>query len=77
VTCFTRYFRWCDTEHCHPGIDFVTPEQAHNGLRQAIVEERRAQAFSQRRRRREENQKKSGLEETKNQGASTGQHLVA
>jgi hypothetical protein len=41
------------------------------------VEERRAQAFSQRRRRREENQKKSGLEETKNQGASTGQHLVA
>jgi hypothetical protein len=77
VTCFTQYFRWCDTVHCHSGIDFVTPEQAHNGRRQAIVEERRAQAFSQRRRRREENQKKSGLKQTKNQGTSAGQHLVA
>jgi transposase InsO family protein len=67
VTYFTRYFHWYDTEHYHSGIDFVTPEQAHNGLRQAIVEERRAKAFSQRRRRREENQQKSGVQKTKNQ----------
>ncbi len=37
-----------DTKHCHSGIDFVIPQQAHNGQRQAIVEERRAKAFSQR-----------------------------
>ncbi len=72
-----RYFHWYDTEHYHSGIDFVTPEQAHNGQKQAIVEERRAKAFSQRRRRREENQKKSGVQKTKNQGTSTSQYPVA
>ncbi len=77
MTYFRRYFRWYDTEHYHSGIDFVTPEQAHNGLRQAIVEERRAKAFSQRRRRREENQKKSGVQKTKNQGTSISQNPVA
>lgn len=77
VTYFTRYFRWYDTEHYHSGIDFVTPKQAHNGLRQAIVEERRAKAFSQRCRRREENQQKSGVQETKNQGTSTSRYPVA
>jgi putative transposase len=77
VTYFTRYFRWYDTEHYHSGVDFVTPEQAHNGLRQAIVAERRAKGFSQRRRRREENQKKSGVQKTKNQGISSSQYPVA
>jgi transposase InsO family protein len=57
VTYFTRYFTWYDTEHYHSGIDFVTPQQAHEGLRWTIVEERRAKTFSQRRRRREETKK--------------------
>jgi len=62
VTYFTRYFNWYDTEHYHSGIDFVTPQQAHDGQRKAIVEDRRAKAFSQRRRPREENQQKSGVQ---------------
>jgi hypothetical protein len=37
VTYFIRYFNWHDTEHCHSGIDFVTPQKANNGQRQAIV----------------------------------------
>ena len=76
VTYFTRYFHWYDTEHYHSAIDFVTPEQAHNGLRQATVEERRAKALSQRRRRREENQQKSGVQKPKNQGTLISQHPV-
>jgi len=71
VTYFTRYFTWYDTEHYHSGIDFVTPQQAHQGLRWTIVEERRAKALSQRRRRQEENQRKSGVQKTKNQGTTT------
>jgi hypothetical protein len=58
------------------GIDFVTPQQAHDGQRKAIVEDRRAKAFSQRRLRREENQQKSGVQKTKNQRTSISQHSV-
>jgi putative transposase len=54
---FARYFTWYDTEHYHSGIDYVTPQQAHQGLRQQIVDQRMTQKCSQRRRRREENQK--------------------
>jgi putative transposase len=57
VAYFERYFTWYDTEHYHSGIDYVTPEQAHQGLRQKILAQRRSQKLSQRRRRREENQK--------------------
>ena len=65
---FDRYFNWYDTEHYHSGIDYVTPQQAHQGLRQKIVEERRTKMTSQRHRRREENQKQeSGVQKTKNQ----------
>jgi putative transposase len=64
---FARYFNWYDTEHYHSGIDYVTPQQAHQGLRPKIVEERLAKKTSQRRRRREENQKQeSGVQKTKN-----------
>jgi hypothetical protein len=45
----------------HSGIDYVTPQQAHQGLRQKIVAQRRSKKLSQRRRRREENQKQDGL----------------
>jgi putative transposase len=58
VTYFTRYFTWYDTEHYHSGIDYVTPEQAHRGLRPKIVAQRRINKLSQRRRRREENQRR-------------------
>ena len=60
---FTRYFDWYDTEHYHSGIDYVTPQQAHEGLRPGIVAKRRAKMASQRRQRREVNQKpKSGVQ---------------
>ena len=62
---FNRYFTWYDTEHYHSGIDYVTPQQAHQGLRHHIVEQRRIQKLAQRRRRREENQKHNpGLTKT-------------
>jgi putative transposase len=57
VAYFDRYFTWYDTEHYHSGIDYVTPQQAHQGLRQTIVDQRRVKKLAQRRRRREENQK--------------------
>ena len=43
VTCF---FFWYNKEHLHSGIDFVTPEQCHNGLREGIVA-RRKKKFKQ------------------------------
>jgi transposase InsO family protein len=65
VTYFGRYFTWYDTEHYHSGIDYVTPQQAHDGLRSRIVEQRRVKKLAQRRRRREENQKqKTGTRKT-------------
>jgi transposase InsO family protein len=57
VAYFNRYFTWYDTEHYHSGIDYVTPQQAHQGLRQKIVAQRRRKKFAQRRRRRAVNQK--------------------
>jgi spore coat polysaccharide biosynthesis protein SpsF (cytidylyltransferase family) len=67
VAYFDRYFTWYDTEHYHSGIDYVTPQQAHQGLRQKIVDQRRIKKLSQRRRRREENQKqKTGRRITNN-----------
>ena len=58
VDYFKGYFTWYDTEHYHSGIDYVTPQQAHQGLRQKIVDRRRVKRLSQRCRRREENQKR-------------------
>jgi len=43
---FTRYFPWYNYEHFHSGIDYVTPEQCHNGLREGIVA-RRKEHFKQ------------------------------
>jgi transposase InsO family protein len=77
VAYFNRYFTWYDTEHYHSGIDYVTPQQAHQGLRQKIVAQRRSKKLSQRRRRREENQKqKTGTRKTNNQQIMTAS-LVA
>ena len=57
IAYFGLYFTWYDTEHYHSGIDYVTPQQAHDGLRQQIVDQRSIQKRSQRLRRREENQR--------------------
>ena len=57
VAYFGRSFTWYHTEHYHSGIDYVTPQQAHDGLRPQIVDQRRSQKTSQRLRRRAENQK--------------------
>jgi len=75
---FSRYFTWYDTEHYHSGIDYVTPQQAHDGLRPSIVEQRRVKKLAQRRRRREENQKqKTGPRKTNNQNITMPADLVA
>jgi len=75
---FSRYFTWYDTEHYHSGIDYVTPQQAHDGLRPSIVEQRRIQKLAQRRRRREENQKQpTGPQKTNDQNITTPANFVA
>jgi len=37
---FAQYFKWYNTEHLHSGIDYVTPEQCHQGHRSGIVANR-------------------------------------
>ena len=77
VAYFQRYFTWYDTEHYHSGIDYVTPQQAHQGLRRKIVDQRRVKKLSQRRRRREENQKqKTGKRKINNQITMTASLVV-
>lgn len=44
---FERYFPWYNTEHLHSGIDYVTPDQCHRGLRDQIVAERRRKLAAQ------------------------------
>ena len=46
ITYFNRYFPWYNKEHVHSGIDYVTPEQCHNGLKESIVS-RRKEHFEQ------------------------------
>ena len=55
VEYFNRYFPWYNKEHLHSGIDFVTPEQCHKGLRESIVAQRKERLESQRRLRKEVN----------------------
>jgi hypothetical protein len=77
VVYFKRYFTWYDTEHYHSGIDYVTPQQAHQGLRQKIVEQRRVKKLAQRRRRRAENQKqKTGTQKNNKQQPMTASLVV-
>lgn len=52
-----RYFPWYNTEHYHSGIDYVTPDQAHGGMREKIVARRQEQLRQQRTRRKEVNRK--------------------
>jgi putative transposase len=41
VQYFMEYFNWYTYEHLHSGIDYVTPDQCHNGLRERIVSRRK------------------------------------
>ena len=52
---FQRFFAWYNTQHYHSGIDYVTPDQCHGGLRDIIVAERRANLTAQRNLRKEVN----------------------
>ena len=77
IAYFKGYFTWYDTEHYHSGIDYVTPQQAQQGLRQKIVDQRRTQKLAQRRRRREENQKPKPANEKTNNHITMPASLVA
>ena len=61
---FGEFFPWYCNEHYHSGIDYVTPAQAHAGLRPAIVAERRAKMAEQRERRKEVNRRRQLAEKT-------------
>jgi putative transposase len=52
---FDCYINWYNKEHLHSGIDYVTPEQCHNGLRDAIVSRRKKNLKQQRLLRKEVN----------------------
>jgi putative transposase len=55
IAYFTRYFSWYNKEHLHSGIDYVTPEQCHRGLREAMVARRKEKVNQQRHLRKEVN----------------------
>ena len=46
---------WYNTEHYHSGIDYVTPDQCHRGLKDKIVSHRKANLANQRNLRKEVN----------------------
>ncbi len=54
---FDSYFRWYNSEHLHSGIDYVTPDQCHRGLKDILVKERKAKLQEQRRLRKETNRR--------------------
>lgn len=39
---FDLFFAWCNIEHYHCGIDYVTPDQCHPGLKDGIVSQPKA-----------------------------------
>jgi putative transposase len=55
---FQRYFPWYNKEHYHSGIDYVTPQQCHEGRRECIVARRKQNLQEQRRLRKEVNRLK-------------------
>jgi transposase InsO family protein len=52
---FDRFFPWYNTEHYHSGINYVTPEQCHQELRESIVAQRKRNLQKQRLIRKEAN----------------------
>ena len=72
VTYFQGYFDWYNHEHYHSAIDYVTPQQAHAGLRGKIVKQRLSQHRAQRLRRRADNQQqKTSNEKARKTNLST------
>ena len=63
---FEQYFDWYNHQHYHSGIDYVTPHQAHSGLREEIVARRLSQQLAQRLRRRAANQRQTNRQQTQN-----------
>ena len=58
---FKGYFPWYNTEHLHSGIDYVTPDQCHLGLRGQIVSRRKTDLKTQRLFRKEMNRQKQNV----------------
>jgi len=58
---FKGYFTWYNTEHLHSGIDYVTPDQCHLGLREKIVSRRKNDLNNQRLFRKEMNRQKQNV----------------
>jgi len=58
---FDQYFLWYNTIHFHSGIDYVTPEQCHQGLREAIIVRRRQKQQLHRAKRKEVNRARLSL----------------
>ncbi len=52
---FVTFFVWYNKVHLHSGIDYVTPEQCHLGLRDKIVARRRTDLINQQHFRKEVN----------------------
>lgn len=71
VTYFNQYFTWYNTAHYHSGIDYVTPDQAHQGLGPSIMAKRALQQFTQRQWRRAENEKQNQPQIITNQNKIT------
>lgn len=77
VTYFEGYFDWYNREHYHSAIDYVTPQQAHEGLRGKIVTRRLSQQRAQRLKRRAENQqRKTTHEKTRNHNPSAASRVA-
>ena len=61
VRYFNDYFPWYNTEHLHSGIDYVTPDQCHMGLRDKIVSRRKNDRKKQRLYRKKMNGQKQNI----------------
>ncbi len=58
---FKYYFSWYNMEHLHSGIDYVTPDQCHQGLRDQIVFRRKNDLNNQRFFRKKANRQKQNM----------------
>jgi putative transposase len=76
VSYFDGYFDWYNNQHYHSGIDYVTPQQAHAGLRGKIVARRLSQQLAQRLRRRAANQRQIDRQQTPNHNPTTAVLVV-
>jgi len=58
---FVTFSAWHNKVHFHSGIDYVTPEQCHLGLRDQIVAHRKADPINQRLFRKEVNRQNQNV----------------